>query len=311
MIKPGSEAMLEFIEFAAQNALSSKFFQLKGFRHQHEALEALLLTAERHQGNGTSGYASSSSVSYSRCQICGNNGHQALDCFNRMNMAYEGRVPTRHLSAVASQSNTNPRPNANTWLIDIGANSHITPDLGTLNNPREYNAHFSASQLSNTSSTSSNTPPTPELAVTVSNISTPNTIAQSLAPIIEPQPVSVSPLAVPSCINAGNSEEALLVRMVTRSQTGHLKPNPKYAINSVVDVSKVEPTCFSKAVKQEAWRQAMATEFSALQHCGTWVLVPATSHMNILPNKWVYKIKRKSDGSIERFKALLVANGFH
>ncbi|CAL8132639.1 unnamed protein product [Prunus armeniaca] len=36
----------------------------------------------------------------------------------------------------------------------------------------------------------------------------------------------------------------------------------------------------------------MATEFSALQRCGTW-------------------IKRKFDGSIERFKARLVANEFH
>lgn len=33
--------------------------------------------------------------------------------------------------------------------------------------------------------------------------------------------------------------------------------------------------------------------------------------MNILPNKWVYKIKRHSDGSIEHYKAWLVANGFH
>ena len=33
--------------------------------------------------------------------------------------------------------------------------------------------------------------------------------------------------------------------------------------------------------------------------------------MNILPNKWVFKIKKRSDGTIERYKARLVANSFH
>lgn len=33
--------------------------------------------------------------------------------------------------------------------------------------------------------------------------------------------------------------------------------------------------------------------------------------MNVLPNKWIFKIKKKADGSIERYKAKLLANGFH
>jgi hypothetical protein len=55
----------------------------------------------------------------------------------------------------------------------------------------------------------------------------------------------------------------------------------------------------------------MADEFNALQRNGTWSLVPPRSNMNILPNKRVFKIKKRSDGSVERYKARLVANGFH
>ncbi|XP_004295979.1 PREDICTED: uncharacterized mitochondrial protein AtMg00810-like [Fragaria vesca subsp. vesca] len=73
----------------------------------------------------------------------------------------------------------------------------------------------------------------------------------------------------------------------------------------------IEPTCFSQAIKQVEWREAMATEFNALQVSGTWSLVPPKASMNVLPNKWVFCIKRKSDGSIEWYKARLVANGFH
>jgi len=33
--------------------------------------------------------------------------------------------------------------------------------------------------------------------------------------------------------------------------------------------------------------------------------------MIILPNKWVFKIKQRPDGSVNQYKARLVANGLH
>ena len=54
----------------------------------------------------------------------------------------------------------------------------------------------------------------------------------------------------------------------------------------------------------------MENEYQALMKNKTWHLVPPTKGKNLIDCKWVYKIKRKSDGSIVRYKARLVAKGF-
>jgi Reverse transcriptase (RNA-dependent DNA polymerase) len=42
----------------------------------------------------------------------------------------------------------------------------------------------------------------------------------------------------------------------------------------------------------------------------TWSLVPCSEVTNVVDCKWVYKTKRKADGSIECYKAHLVARGY-
>ena len=54
----------------------------------------------------------------------------------------------------------------------------------------------------------------------------------------------------------------------------------------------------------------MDSEYNALMKNKTWHLVPPKHGDNIIDCKWVYKIKRKSDWSIDRYKARLVAKGF-
>ena len=55
----------------------------------------------------------------------------------------------------------------------------------------------------------------------------------------------------------------------------------------------------------------MASEFDALQRQQTWSLVPLSSNQNVIGCRWVYKIKRNTNGSVSRYKARLVAKGFH
>jgi len=55
----------------------------------------------------------------------------------------------------------------------------------------------------------------------------------------------------------------------------------------------------------------MDEEFTALMRNGTWSLVPATPGLNVIDSMWIFKSKRRSDGSLERKKAQLVAKGYH
>ncbi|XP_059446489.1 uncharacterized mitochondrial protein AtMg00810-like [Corylus avellana] len=50
----------------------------------------------------------------------------------------------------------------------------------------------------------------------------------------------------------------------------------------------------------------MQQEYDALISNGTWTLCPRPLHHNVICNKWVFKIKRKADGTVERFKARLI-----
>jgi histone deacetylase 1/2 len=54
----------------------------------------------------------------------------------------------------------------------------------------------------------------------------------------------------------------------------------------------------------------MEAEFTALQNNHTLRIVPPRSGVNSIDCKWVFKIKNKVDGSIERYKARLLAKGF-
>ena len=70
------------------------------------------------------------------CQICNRPSLSAINCFPRMNHAYEGQIPTQKLTAMATIASSNAHPT--TWISDIGASNHITSDLANLVIHNEY-----------------------------------------------------------------------------------------------------------------------------------------------------------------------------
>ncbi|WJZ87684.1 hypothetical protein VitviT2T_007049 [Vitis vinifera] len=66
----------------------------------------------------------------------------------------------------------------------------------------------------------------------------------------------------------------------------------------------------SASVKFPLWRAAMKAELDAMELNKTWSVVSLPKGKHSIGCKWIYKVKYKSDGSIERHKAPIVAKGY-
>jgi hypothetical protein len=58
------------------------------------------------------------------------------------------------------------------------------------------------------------------------------------------------------------------------------------------------------------WQEAIASELHSMEEHGVWELVPRPRDANIVGCRWVFKVKTNADGTVERYKARLVAQGF-
>ena len=74
--------------------------------------------------------------------------------------------------------------------------------------------------------------------------------------------------------------------------------------------SQPEPKFYYQAVKNPHWCEAMKAKISTLEENNTWVVSRLPPNKHPIRCKWVYKVKHKSDGSVERYKAMLVAKGY-
>ncbi|KAM1806086.1 hypothetical protein ACFX11_029271 [Malus domestica] len=173
---------------------------------------------------------------------------------------------------------------------------------------------FSGSPLSSDASPTSTVPAHIPLTIPVS--SSPSAV-QLAHPDSVLKPSASSPSAassshIPCPIPAGSSPTPTptplnLHPMITKAKAGIHKPKvftaTKHSLPASVDSITClppTPTTFLQASKNSHWLVAMEAKFQALQHTGTWDLVPFQPDLNLVGCKWVFKAKHRPDGSIER-----------
>jgi hypothetical protein len=114
---------------------------------------------------------------------------------------------------------------------------------------------------------------------------------------------SSPPVASSSLI--GSSPEQFL----GRGQRIQRPPNC-YSPSAFIATTLSEPASYHDVILHLEWQHVMAEEIAALERTGTWDLVPCPPRARPITCKWVYNVKTRSDGSLERYKAHLVAHGF-
>ncbi|GKV05053.1 hypothetical protein SLEP1_g17101 [Rubroshorea leprosula] len=169
--------------------------------------------------------------------------------------------------------------------------SVLHPTCPTSSPPLAHGPSNSSSPAHHPSATSHATP---------SHTASPSSITRDMQPPPPPRP------DLPLLNNPTRTHP-----MTTCSLNNIFKPKVLHQALTTSPIMASEPTCVTQALKDPNWRQAMSAEFSALVRQGTWELVPPAPTQHLIGCKWVFRLKRTKDGTIDRYKARLAAKGFH
>jgi hypothetical protein len=71
-----------------------------------------------------------------------------------------------------------------------------------------------------------------------------------------------------------------------------------------------EPSCYGEAAGHQEWMEAMDKEMQSIEKNRTWELVKLPVGKKPIGLKWVFKLKKNSEGEVVKYKARLVAKGY-
>ncbi|KAA3473050.1 Reverse transcriptase, RNA-dependent DNA polymerase [Gossypium australe] len=96
--------------------------------------------------------------------------------------------------------------------------------------------------------------------------------------------------------------------MITRSKAGIFEP--KAYMSTATCLSTKTPADIHEAMRHEFWKAAIHSELQAFFHNITWSLCSLPINQRAIGCKWLFKVKKKADGTMERYKAQLVAKSY-
>ena len=62
----------------------------------------------------------------------------------------------------------------------------------------------------------------------------------------------------------------------------------------------IEPYSFEEALQQPIWVNAMVEEYDSIVKKSAWEIVPRPVKKSVVGSRWIYKVKKAFDGSVEK-----------
>ena len=111
----------------------------------------------------------------------------------------------------------------------------------------------------------------------------------------------------------GRGDDDSQLRRSIHSKTPHKRFLIENEAYNVTPQDDDEPKTIKEALEcptKEKWKVALEEEIESIKVNQVWSLVDLPAGRKAIGNKWILKIKRKADGSIDRYKACLVVKGY-
>ncbi|GKD60875.1 ribonuclease H-like domain-containing protein, partial [Tanacetum coccineum] len=115
--------------------------------------------------------------------------------------------------------------------------------------------------------------------------------------------------------NSGNdaqsSDDVFAAQDESSRQSVFLRNYNDFVVYSKLNNKNYKPKTVFEASKYTHWTDAMNDKIDALLRNDTWEIVDLPMDRKAIGSKWIFKIKFKSSGEIDRYKARLIVQGFN